>query len=83
VFLESATSLGYQSYFYKRDWPDEDDHTAFLKIGVPCIDIIDFDYGYDNVFWHTADDTLDKLSPKSLQIVGDVTLDAVRRINIR
>ncbi len=83
TFMESAQTLGYQSYFYKREQGVDDDHTPFLKLDVPCIDIIDFDYGYNNVFWHTADDTLDKLSPKSLQIVGDVTLDAVRRINIR
>ena len=83
TFMDSAQSLGYQSYFYKHEQGVDDDHTPFLKMNVPCIDIIDFDYGYDNVFWHSADDTLDKLSPKSLQIVGDVTLDAIRRINVR
>jgi len=45
----------------------EDDHTPFLKAGIPAVDIIDFDYPY----WHTAADTPDKVSPKSLEIVGE------------
>jgi Zn-dependent M28 family amino/carboxypeptidase len=48
---------------------------------VPCADLIDFDYGYNNVFWHTAQDTMDKLSPKSLQIVGSVTLETVHMLD--
>jgi len=81
--LDSAKSLGYQSYFYDLEEGVEDDHNPFQKIGVPVLDIIDFDYGYNNAFWHNAQDTIDKLSVKSLQIVGDVTLELVRRINIR
>ena len=79
--LDSAKSLGYQSYFFDREEGVEDDHNPFQKIGVPVLDIIDFDYGYNNAFWHTAQDTVDKLSVKSLQIVGDTTLELVRRIN--
>jgi len=45
-----------------------DDHIPLLAAGIKCIDVIDFDYGP----WHTLDDTIDKCSPKSLQIVGDV-----------
>jgi Zn-dependent M28 family amino/carboxypeptidase len=44
-----------------------DDHTPFLAAGIPAVDIIDFDYPY----WHTAADTADKVSSKSLQIVGE------------
>ena len=55
----------------------EDDHIPFVKRGVPCADIIDFDYGYNNVFWHTPQDTVDKLSPKSLEIMGDTILETV------
>src|SRR5262249_34816987 len=71
---ESATRLGYQSHFFAREGPITDDHAPFLARGVPSIDLIDFDYGYNNVFWHTVEDTVDKLSPKSLAIVGSVTL---------
>jgi Zn-dependent M28 family amino/carboxypeptidase len=55
----------------------EDDHIPFVKRGVPSVDIIDFDYGYNNVFWHTTQDTVDKLSPKSLEIVGATMLEVV------
>jgi Zn-dependent M28 family amino/carboxypeptidase len=55
----------------------------FLQHGVPSADLIDFDYGYNNVFWHTTQDTLDKISPKSLAIVGTVTLETVRMLDQR
>jgi glutaminyl-peptide cyclotransferase len=80
---QAATRVGYQSHFFAREQYVEDDHEPFLKRGVPSVDLIDFDYGYDNVFWHTADDTPDKLSPKSLQIVGTVTLETVRLLDQR
>jgi len=59
----------------------EDDHLPFARIGVPVVDLIDLDYGYNNVFHHTPQDTIDKLSSKSLQIVGDVVLEAVRLLS--
>jgi glutaminyl-peptide cyclotransferase len=78
VVYEAATRLGYQSHFFARTVPGmEDDHMPFVKRGVPAADIIDFDYGYDNVFWHTTQDTVDKLSPKSLEIVGATMLETV------
>jgi Zn-dependent M28 family amino/carboxypeptidase len=55
----------------------DDDHLPFVKRGVPSADLIDFDYGYDNVFWHTPQDTVDKLSPKSLEIAGGTILETV------
>jgi glutaminyl-peptide cyclotransferase len=48
---------------------------------VPCADLIDFMYGYNNVFWHTPQDTVDKLSPKSLEITGGVILETVRMLD--
>jgi hypothetical protein len=73
----SASQLGYQSHFYLERGGIIDDHIAFKDAGVPVVDLIDFDYGYSNAFWHTTEDTADKLSPKSLEIVGDVMLQAV------
>jgi hypothetical protein len=78
VVYEAATRLGYQSHFFGRTLPMEDDHLPFLKRGVPCVDLIDFNYGYNNVFWHTPQDTIDKLSPQSLKIVGRTMLESVR-----
>jgi glutaminyl-peptide cyclotransferase len=83
LVYQSATRLGYQSHFFEREGFVGDDHQAFLKLGVPSTDLIDLEYGYNNVFWHTAEDTVDKLSPKSLAIVGTVILETVRRLDQR
>jgi Zn-dependent M28 family amino/carboxypeptidase len=78
VVFEAATRVGYQSHFFTTQGAIEDDHLPFMKRGVPCADLIDFTYGYNNVFWHTPQDTVDKLSPKSLEIVGSVVLETIR-----
>jgi Zn-dependent M28 family amino/carboxypeptidase len=78
VIGEAAKRLGYQSHFFGRTNEVGDDHVPFVKRGVPAADLIDFMYGYNNVFWHTPQDTVDKLSPKSLQIVGSVILETIR-----
>jgi len=78
VVYEAATRLGYQSHFFARTMEVTDDHVPFVKRGVPCADFIDFNYGYNDVFWHTTQDTVDKLSPKSLEIVGDTMLETIR-----
>ncbi|HEY6766416.1 MAG TPA: M28 family peptidase [Candidatus Sulfotelmatobacter sp.] len=81
VVYEAATRMGYQSHFFGRALPMSDDHLPFVEKGVPSADLIDFDYGYNNVFWHKTDDTVDKLSPKSLEITGTVILEAIRILN--
>jgi glutaminyl-peptide cyclotransferase len=75
----SARRLNFREYFLDDSTRIEDDHMAFLEAGVPAVDIIDLDYDP----WHTAGDTLDKVSARSLQIVGDVLLDALPRIEAR
>lgn len=80
---KAATRVGYQSHFFGREISIDDDHLPFIKRGVPAVDLIDLNYGYNNVFHHTTDDTVDKLSPKSLEIVGTVTLETVRLLNQR
>jgi Zn-dependent M28 family amino/carboxypeptidase len=77
VVYEAATRLGYQSHFFARTMPVGDDHIPFVKRGVPSADFIDFNYGYNDVFWHTTQDTVDKLSPKSLEIVGSTMLETI------
>jgi Zn-dependent M28 family amino/carboxypeptidase len=77
VVYEAATRLGYQSHFFARNFPVTDDHIPFVKRGVPSADLIDFDYGYNDVYWHTTQDTVDKLSPKSLEIVGSTMLETI------
>lgn len=62
-----ADDLGYSDYFIAEARHSLlDDHTPFLRLGIPAVDIIDFDYPY----WHTAEDTLDKISADSLERVG-------------
>jgi len=79
----AAERLGYQSHFYVYEAPIDDDHLPFVKRGVPSADVIDLDYGYHNVFHHTSQDTMDKLSPKSLEIVGDTTLETIHLLDQR
>ncbi len=81
LIRDSAAQLGYQSFFFARELAIEDDHLPFKNVGVPVADLIDFDYGYNNSFHHTSEDTLDKLSPKSLQIIGDVVLATIQRLD--
>jgi glutaminyl-peptide cyclotransferase len=83
LIYDAATRQGYQSHFYARQGPIEDDHIPFVKRGVPTADVIDLDYGYNNVFHHTPQDTMDKLSPKSLQIVGDTIMETIRMLDQR
>jgi len=58
----------------------DDDHIPFVRMGIPALDLIDFDYGPGHSWWHTEKDTMDKLSPQSLQIVGDVLMEVLRRL---
>jgi glutaminyl-peptide cyclotransferase len=83
LIYTAAERGGYQSHFYAQEGAIEDDHLPFLKLGVPCADVIDLDYGYNNVFHHTPQDTMDKLSPKSLEIVGNTILETVRLLDRR
>ena len=81
LVFQAASKLGYQSHFFGRTITVEDDHLPFVQRGVPCADLIDLDYGYGNVFHHTPQDTVDKLSPKSMEIVGSVILESVRLLD--
>ena len=51
-----------------------DDHVPFLEKGVPAINLIDFEYGPGNAFWHTEEDTLDKISGSSIKSAADLAL---------
>lgn len=66
---QTASKLGHGDVFIPQTkYSIEDDHLPFIKAGIPSVDIIDFDYAY----WHTTADTPDRVTAKSLQIVGDV-----------
>jgi hypothetical protein len=69
----AAKRLKQGGIFVDEEMPIEDDHYPFLRAGVPAVDLIDLDYGP----WHTAGDTLDKVSVRSIQVVGDVLIEAL------
>ncbi len=83
MVYRAATELGYQSHFFQSELGVKDDHLPFARIGVPVADVIDLDYGYENAYHHTTDDTLDKLSTRSLQISGDVILRTLQLLDAR
>jgi glutaminyl-peptide cyclotransferase len=62
-----AAELGYTQFIPSVKYHILDDHTPFLEAGIPAVDIIDFDYPY----WHTVEDTVDKVSAESLEAVGE------------
>jgi Zn-dependent M28 family amino/carboxypeptidase len=76
VIWETARRENLDEYFIPDSTRIEDDHLPFLAAGVPSVDIIDLDYEA----WHTAKDTLDAVSARSLQVVGDVVLSALPHI---
>ena len=83
LVYQAASQYGWQSYFFATTTTVDDDHIPFVHRGVPCADVIDIDYGYNDAYHHTAEDTMDKLSAKSLTIAGDTFLETIRLLNQR
>jgi glutaminyl-peptide cyclotransferase len=80
---EIAGRLGYGKYFRSEVGGIDDDHIPFINAGVNAIDLIDFDFGPNNEYWHTAGDTTDKLDAHSFQVIGDVVLGMVKALDGR
>jgi len=76
-----AVKLGYAHFFLEASGAIDDDHKPFADAGVQVLDVIDLDYGPGNSYWHTAQDTLDKLSVRSLQVVGDIVFELVKELD--
>ncbi len=70
---ELANKLGFNEFHNKIGYSIMDDHIQLIKKGIPCIDIIDFNYPY----WHTSGDTPDKCSPRSLGIIGRLMIELI------
>ena len=73
MFFTAAAEEGVRSKFSLTGMDIGDDHDPFFRLGVPAVDVIDFQYGSapgKNDYWHTAQDTLDKLSAESLGVAG-------------
>ena len=75
-----AADLGYRRYFPLDETVRViDDHVQLNDAGIPTIDVIDFDYGPGNRFWHTLRDTPENTSAQTLMMVGDVVAEVVYR----
>jgi glutaminyl-peptide cyclotransferase len=88
MFKVAAKNTGHSASIFKYHEAEEDDHLPFAQRGVPVLDVIDAHYGpatdsTPDGYHHTAQDTLDKISAKSLQISGDLFLEMIRLINQR
>ena len=78
LFWNTADSLGYKAYFPRQGGPIQDDHLPFLNAGVRALDVIDFES--QQTFWHTPEDTMDKLSGLSFEVVGTVLLKVMEEL---
>ena len=83
LIWRTAASLGYKDVFVSQEAFNGDDHEPFLKRGMPAVDIIDLQDYINLGYWHTTKDTLDKISPRSLAIVGHVILESVDQLQKR
>jgi Zn-dependent M28 family amino/carboxypeptidase len=84
----AAKNTGHSTNIFKFHEGEEDDHLPFAQRGVPVLDVIDAHYGpvtesTPDGYHHTAEDTLDKISARSLQISGDILIEMIRLINQR
>jgi Zn-dependent M28 family amino/carboxypeptidase len=70
-----ASELGFGAFRAEPKHSIIDDHIPFVRRGIPAVDIIDIEYAY----WHTTEDTLDKISSESLDMVGETLLEWIRR----
>jgi len=77
---QTAHDLGYGKYFLDAATPMEDDHMPFVRKGVNALDLIDFDYGPNNAYWHDEQDTIEKVSAHSLEVVGNVMVAVLRKL---
>jgi len=79
IVWNTARRLGHQAHFLAEATTIEDDHIPFVQAGVPSLDLIDLEYEA----WHTPNDTIEQISARSLQVVGDVVLAALPEIEQR
>ncbi len=74
LFFEAARRGGHNLRVGARGQAVRDDHQSFLEAGVPAVNLIDFEYGPGNRYWHTEDDVLEHCSAESLGAIGEIVL---------
>ena len=81
VIWKTGQRLGFGKHFVDEPAYIADDHVPFLQERIPAVDLIDFHFGgAENAYWHTTQDTLDKVSGESIKIVCDVVLNSLPEI---
>jgi Zn-dependent M28 family amino/carboxypeptidase len=84
LVFKSAQDLGHAKHLATSPKAMMDDHTPFVRAGIPAVDLIDYSFGFANaaggLYWHSPNDTLDKISPESLKIVGEIVLKTLDKL---
>jgi Zn-dependent M28 family amino/carboxypeptidase len=80
---QTAGKIGLQSILSTIQTPVEDDHLPFLAAGIPSVDLIDLNYGPNNSYHHTTADTLDRVSPRSMEKTGRLVLALLQALQKR
>ena len=75
----TAERLGYGKYFDNAASSTDDDHMPFVRMGVNAVDLIDFDTS-KKTYWHTPEDTIDKLSTHSFEVLGAVLTEVLKQL---
>jgi glutaminyl-peptide cyclotransferase len=83
LIWNTAARLGYQQIFVSDSSPIEDDHLPFLHRSVAAADIIDLEDPQDDNYWHKTSDTLDKVSARSLAVVGHVLIETLPQLETK
>lgn len=74
IFFDAAREAGLGAHVGGPRLPIKDDHLSFMAAGIRCVDLIDFEYGPANSYWHSPEDTLENVSAESLGIIGRIVL---------
>lgn len=84
LVFKSAQELGHAKHLATSPKAMMDDHTPFVRAGISAVDLIDYSFGFANaaggLYWHSPNDTLDKISPESLKIVGEIVLKTLDKL---
>jgi hypothetical protein len=83
LFFAAAREQGLGAHVDGARDPIADDHLSFLELGIPALDLIDFEYGPQNAYWHTHEDTLDKCGEESLARTARIVLAALPKLEAR
>ena len=83
LFEEEAKKGGFGEHVGGRAQAISDDHLPFKELGVPVVDLIDFEYGPNNSYWHTSKDVLENCSPETIEIAGQIALLGLLRLEER